>query len=115
MRPLIQAAEAERRLGMIFPRPAFDTVLSNPLAGWAVAAMIYAGAVAEDESPTVWARPSTITWQQDSVLSDHGTDSERVAWRTAAARSQRELEVSPGDVGRAAPTPLPREQPRDTA
>lgn len=92
MRPLIQAAEAERRLGMIFPRPAFDTVLSNPLAGWAVAAMIYAGAVAEDESPTVWARPSTITWQQDSVLSDHGTDSERVAWRTAAARSQRELE-----------------------
>lgn len=92
MRQLIEAVEAERRLSMIFPRPAFDTVLSNPLAGWAVAAMIYAGAVADDESPTVWARPSTITWQQDSVLNDHRSDADRLAWRTAAARSQRELE-----------------------
>ena len=93
MRPLLPAAEAERRLGMIFPRPAFDTVLSSPLAAWAVTAMLYVGAVADDESPTVWARPSTITWQQDSVLSKHTTGAERVAWRTAAARSQRELET----------------------
>ncbi len=92
MRPTIDPAEAERRLGLIFPRSALDTVLSSPLAGWAVAAMIYVGAVAGDEDPPVWARPSTITWQQDSVLTEHISDAERLAWRAAAAQGQRKLQ-----------------------
>jgi hypothetical protein len=90
-RPLTTAEEATKRLELIFPRAAFDTVLSNPLAGAAVAAMVYIDAVApaEDEQPPpAWARPSTCTWMSDVVLS-HGTDEERLAWRTAAERTKR--------------------------
>jgi len=42
MLPLDRYSE---RLGRIFPREAFDTVLSAPAAGAAVAAMIYVNAV----------------------------------------------------------------------
>lgn len=92
MRALIQPGEAERRLCMVFPRSSFDTVLSGPLAGWAVAAMIYVGAVAGEEDPTIWARPSTITWQQEAVLTERGSDADRLAWRSAAAKRQRDLQ-----------------------
>lgn len=91
LRPVIQADEATRRLELIFPRAAFDTVLSNPLAGAAVAAMIYVNAVAEpngDLGPDgVWARPSTCTWMSNAALR-HDGDDERRAWRTAATRSK---------------------------
>lgn len=90
MRPLISPAEAERRLRLIFPRGGFDSAASGPLAGWAIAAMIYVGAVADDD-PTVWARPSTITWQRERVFAERGTDGERAAWRAAAARSAAAL------------------------
>lgn len=90
MRPLIDPAEAQRRLSLVFPKAGFDTVLSNPLAAWAVAAMIYVNAVA-DEAPETWARPSTILWQRPSVLVDHGSVEKRAAWRDAAARSEARL------------------------
>lgn len=91
MRPLISAEEATRRLELVFPRAAFDSVLSNPLAGAAVAAMIYVDAVAppeEDGPPAAWARPSTCTWMSDIVLG-HDTDQERLAWRHAAEKQKK--------------------------
>ncbi len=92
MRPLIAPAEAERRLKTLFPRAAFDTVLSSAQAGWAISALIYAGAVVDDEAPTVWARPTTVLWQQESVLTSHTTDADREAWRRSALRGQSALQ-----------------------
>lgn len=89
MRPLITPEEAQRRLKMLFGG-AFDTSLSSPLAGFAVASMIYVGAVA-DEDPETWARPTTVLWQRDEVLSSHGGEDDRAAWRDAAARSSERL------------------------
>lgn len=91
-RPLITAEEATARLEVIFPRAAFDSIHSNPLAGAAVAAMIYVDAIAPpDEDPPAWARPSTCTWMSDAVLSRHDTDEERVAWRAAAERNKDQV------------------------
>ncbi|MGH9222541.1 MAG: BsuBI/PstI family type II restriction endonuclease [Acidimicrobiales bacterium] len=89
-RPLIPAEEASRRLELVFPRAAFDSVLSSPAAGAAVVAMIYVDAVlpAGDGEPAAWARPSTCTWMSDSVLAHAGVD-ERVAWRSAAERTKK--------------------------
>jgi hypothetical protein len=90
-RPLISAEEASRRLEMIFPRAAFDSVLSSPAAGAAIAAMIYVDAVVpadEGAEPEAWARPSTCTWMSDSVLR-HESDQERAAWRAAAERTKK--------------------------
>ncbi|MFT3832488.1 MAG: BsuBI/PstI family type II restriction endonuclease [Micropruina sp.] len=92
MRPLIDPAEAERRLAALFPRSAFDTVLSSAQAGWAISALIYAGAVVDDEAPTVWARPTTVLWQQESVLAFHTTDADRAAWRRSALKGQAALQ-----------------------
>lgn len=90
-RPLISAQEARRRLELIFPRAAFDSVLSSPAAGAAVAAMVYVDAVVpadEGAAPVAWARPSTCTWMSDNVLR-HNSDEERVAWRAAAERTKK--------------------------
>lgn len=90
MRPVIGADEAARRLGHIFPRASFDSVLSNPLAGWAVAALVYVDAVAAiGDDPPVWARPSTVIWQQADIHAAHATDQEREDWRRAAATGQK--------------------------
>jgi hypothetical protein len=90
-RPLISPEEASRRLQLVFPRAAFDSVLSSPAAGTAVAAMIYVDAVVpadERAEPEVWARPSTCTWMADSVLA-HDSEQERAAWRAAAERNKK--------------------------
>lgn len=99
MRPLISPAEASARLSLVFPRASFDTVLSNPLAGWAVAVMIYVGAVAEADEEPVWARPSTVTWQQEDVLATRTSDSDRLSWRDAAARTKVAVEQLLADWG----------------
>ncbi|MEU2909152.1 BsuBI/PstI family type II restriction endonuclease [Streptomyces massasporeus] len=94
MRKIISPEEAERRLQVIFPRAAFDTVLSSPLAGWAVAALIYVEAVCSpsDEAETVqWARPSTVVWMSTATL-ERETDAERLAWRTAAFKNSKQVE-----------------------
>ncbi|MCA0294741.1 MAG: restriction endonuclease [Actinobacteria bacterium] len=116
MRALIDPLEAERRLCLVFPRNSFDTVLSSAQAGWAVAAMIYVGAVVDDEDPTVWARPTTVLWQQEAVLTGHTTDEERVAWRKAAARGQAQVQAlldSWGEQHKAAYRDTSRETLRD--
>lgn len=92
--PLISREEATRRLLLIFPRDAFDAVLSSPLAGSAVAALIYVGAVADDQETALdeirWARPTMILWMNDPVLT-HTTDEERDAWYDAALVSERRV------------------------
>lgn len=88
-RPVIGRDLATERLAAIFPRAAFDTVMSSPLAGQAVAAMIYVDAIATDDpTSTVWARPSTVTWMSEEVLAED-SDENRMAWRTAAATSRK--------------------------
>lgn len=93
MRPVIDPELAEERLGWIFPRTAFDTTLSSPIASWAVASLIYMDAVAPlDEDPPVWARPTTILWQQQNMLDDRTEESDRVEWRKAALRGRKAYE-----------------------
>lgn len=94
MRPVIAPDFAERRLQLIFPRTAFDSVLSSPLAGHAVAALIYVDAVSapdQDATAVSWARPSTVIWMSKEVFAA-ADDKRRVEWRDASARSQRHVE-----------------------
>ena len=92
MRSIVNPAEAVKRLELIFPRAAFDSTLSGDLAGWAVASLIYMDAVApEGIDPPVWARPTSILWQQLEVLETRVSDEERRAWCEAAALNNRKL------------------------
>lgn len=93
MRKLIEPAEAERRLQVIFPRAAFDPVFSSPLAAMAVSALIYVDAVcgATDDAEAVqWARPTTVLWMSAGAMA-HETEEERIAWRAAAARGNKHV------------------------
>lgn len=87
MRALIDPDEATRRLGLIFPRGAFDTTLSGALAGWAVAGMIYTNAVASTDGDTVWIRPSGIIWQQADVLATRTSTEDRLQWYRAISKN----------------------------
>ncbi len=115
MRPTIVPDEAERRLQVIFSRAAFDPVLSSPLAGQAIAALIDVDAVCaanDDVSRVHWARPSTVIWMSDEALGRSG-DSDRTDWRNAAARSRNALETLHTEWG-VAFTPAYRENSRET-
>lgn len=90
MRPIITAEEATKRLLVIFPRSAFDTVMSSPLAGAAVAALIYVDAVANDPENLFWARPSMVTWMSE-VMREQTSEEDRLAWRQEAARGSKAL------------------------
>lgn len=93
MRPVIDPELAEERLTWIFPRQAFDSTMSGPLAAWAVASLIYMDAVAPtDEDPPSWARPTTILWQQRNIISERTEDEDRLQWRTAALKGKRAYE-----------------------
>lgn len=85
--PIIDPDEAARRLEMLFPRAAFDNVLNGRIAGSAVAAMVYMGAVIEDDVPVTRecrvVRPSSCLWMQDEVLT-HTSESDRERWFRAA-------------------------------
>lgn len=91
MRPVISADSATERLLAIFPREAFDTVMSAPLAGAAVAALIYVDSVATgDEATTFWSRPSMVTWMSEEMRQRDSAD-ERLQWRAAAAKTNKVL------------------------
>ncbi|WP_417562905.1 BsuBI/PstI family type II restriction endonuclease [Microbacterium sp.] len=90
MRPIITAQEATKRLLVLFPRTAFDAVMSSPLAGAAVAALIYVDAVADDPDNLFWARPSMVTWMSE-VMREQARDEDRLAWRQEAAKSAKAL------------------------
>jgi BsuBI/PstI restriction endonuclease domain/BsuBI/PstI restriction endonuclease HTH domain len=65
-RPLPTIEQVEERLEMLFPKAAFDTVMSNPIAAWSLAVMLYVDAVVpvEGDLPedATWVRPATVLW-----------------------------------------------------
>jgi len=83
------------RLQLVFPRAAFDTVLSNPLAAAAVNAMLYVGSIVPADGPLPqdanWTRPSMCLWLSDPVYARTDAAS-RQAWRTAALGGKRRVE-----------------------
>lgn len=93
-RPLLVRADIQTRLQLVFPREAFDTVLSNPLAAAAVAAMTYVDAIAPDTgnlpAEQVWARPTTCLWMSDAAYTRSST-ADRTSWRIAAASSKKKV------------------------
>ncbi|MGX6446736.1 BsuBI/PstI family type II restriction endonuclease [Patulibacter sp. S7RM1-6] len=94
-RPLPSLAQCSARLEAVFPRTAFDSTLSNPLAAAAAAAMIYVDAIVDDDSPApddVWVRPTTCLWLSDDIYARHDDDS-RAAWRSAALGSNAKRRV----------------------
>ena len=91
--PLVTPASAQERLARIFPREAFDTVLSNPLSASAISTMIYAGAVQDSTLETNqqrYARPSMVMWLDDPVL-EHDSNEERDAWYAAACKTKKKI------------------------
>jgi len=90
MRPVITAEEATKRLLVVFPRAAFDSVMSSPLAGAAVAALIYVDAIADDPNSVFWARPSMVTWMSE-VMREQNSEADRLAWRREAAQGAKAL------------------------
>lgn len=82
MRDPISPEEAEKRLLVIFPRAAFDTTLSSPLAALAVSIFIHVDAVTTVDAPadTVrWINPSTVYWASREVL-DRTAEADRQAY-----------------------------------
>lgn len=96
MKPLLPREQIQGRLLLIFPREAFDPVLSNPLAAAALAAMLYVDAVVPDSGPVpdgaTWARPSLCLWMSDEIYA-HDSEEERQAWRVAALRARKYVEA----------------------
>lgn len=90
MRGIVSAEEATKRLLLIFPRTAFDPVMSSPLAGAAAAALIYIDAVIASGSDQFWARPSMVTWMSE-VMRAQKADEDRLSWRQAASKSSKAL------------------------
>lgn len=93
MLPLITPAQAQQRLARIFPREAFDTVLSNPLSASAISTMVYIGAVEEPSlhgTQQRYARPSMVMWLDDAVL-EHTSIDDRNAWYEAARKTKKHV------------------------
>jgi hypothetical protein len=98
--PTVSVALCIERLERVFPRAAFDAVMSSPLAAASVAAMIYLGAVRDNAEAAEqrYVRPSMVMWLNDSALA-HAKDIEREAWYRSALVSKKkvaELEQSWG-------------------
>jgi hypothetical protein len=93
-RPVVDREFCEERLKLIFPPNAFDAVLSNRLAASSVAAMIYVGAVVNDEgaltSDINWVRPQTVLSMSDEALA-RAADDDRAAWASAAEKTVRAI------------------------
>ncbi|WP_251439251.1 BsuBI/PstI family type II restriction endonuclease [Microbacterium sp. USTB-Y] len=87
---LLPADECVARLNVIFPRAVFDSVMSSPLAGQAVAALLYVDAVAIG-TVDFWARPSMVMWFSGDTMARSEVD-ERREWRSAAVRGRRAVE-----------------------
>ncbi len=95
LRPVIHRDQAAERLRLIFPRAAFDPVLSSPLAAAAVTAMLYIGAVVpedgeEADPENTWARPATVMQMSDAAAG-LTADADRLAWARAEAQSKKKV------------------------
>lgn len=95
-RLLAHLDECAKRLELIFPRSAFDSVLSSPGAGAAVAAMLYVDAVVRDDEPMPvdahWVRPSTCLWLSEEAYARRDGAS-RAAYYRAAVGSRAKARV----------------------
>ena len=103
--PVVTRRLCTERLQRIFPRDAFDSVMNNPLASAAVAAMIYVGAVQSPGARTEdqrFARPTTVLWLSDDVLDGYAADDHRKAWYGASIASKTRVHKVLGEWG--APT-----------
>ena len=115
--PVVDLALCAERLELIFPKDAFDAALSNRGAAASAAAMIYLGAVWEEETASSaqrWLRPSMVMWLNDGDF-EHDTDDEREAWYDAARRGKKrviELLASRGETFDARYADNTREGPR---
>lgn len=91
MRSVLAPDECAERLNVIFPRAAFDSVMSGPLAGAAVSTLLYVDAIAIGPVD-FWARPSMVMWMSSETI-PHDSPEERREWRSAAERGRRALEA----------------------
>lgn len=94
--PVVDVGTCAERLALIFPRAAFDSTLSNPLAAASVAALLYLGAIEDpDVEPSRWryARPSMVMWLDDAALA-HESVADREAWYAAAVRGKAKRAVT---------------------
>ncbi|MFG1637446.1 BsuBI/PstI family type II restriction endonuclease [Pseudonocardia alni] len=76
------------RLGLLFPRAAFDNSMSNRLAATGLRAMIYVNAIVDDDEDDLsddltWLRPSMALWLDDSALDKTDGESRRAWWNAA--------------------------------
>jgi BsuBI/PstI restriction endonuclease domain/BsuBI/PstI restriction endonuclease HTH domain len=89
--PIIGRDEAEQRLLAIFPRAAFDTALSSPIAAAGVVTMLYTGAVVpEGEEPSDthrWMSPTRALWMSTDAMT-HTTDDDRDQWHHAVTKGK---------------------------
>lgn len=96
MRPIPTHQDCIDRLELIFPKEAFDSTLSNPLAGWAVRSMLYCDAVvpatADLQGDESWVRPTTVLWFSDQAAA-HADEASRKAWLDAAVGSNAKRSV----------------------
>lgn len=95
-RALPRIDRCAERLEHIFPRMAFDSVLSSPGAGAAVAAMLYVDAVVPDHAPAPsdarWVRPTTCLWLSDVAYARTDAASRTAYYRAAiGARAKQKV------------------------
>lgn len=95
-RPIPDLHETRDRLELVFPRAAFDTALSNPLAAKAIVALIYVGAVTDDsadlaEAPRL-AAPRQCLWLSQQVLDGWTAPVSRETWFQASRRGKGAVE-----------------------
>jgi hypothetical protein len=97
-RSLLPIKQCSERLELIFPRAAFDTVLSSPGAGAAVAAMLFVNAIVDDDAFDLddarWARPTTCLWLSREAY-DRPDPTSRTAYYRAAVgpRAKNQVEA----------------------
>lgn len=90
----------QQRLERIFPREAFDTTLSNPLAAKAIVAMIFVDAVADEQADLTrdtvhLAAPRHCIWMSEQTLVAAADDTDRrMAWFRAGNRGHPHSRVS---------------------
>lgn len=95
-RPLLGLLRCVERLELIFPRAAFDPVLSAPLAGAAAGAMLYVDAVVPDDgdlpADARWVRPTTCLWLSEEAYA-RGDAVSRDAYYAAAVGANAKANV----------------------
>lgn len=101
--PVVSSDIALERMSSIFPKDAFRSTLSSPLSGKAIAGLIWAGCVVEKDDDELavdlpYARPSTVLWMNESLLSVKDED-RRQAWYRAAMKSKKAVQALMLDWG----------------